>query len=133
MNQPNTSVNIIIAGLGGQGVLKASDIVAEAAFRTGYDVKKAEVHGVLAIRRRHKRPAGALLAIRNCQRFDIQIEHSAVTRIRTTVDAHLAGRKPDKSIVAPESLIRRRNRKPLRSSNRSRPIGPRGSGCGLAP
>ncbi len=38
--------NIVIAGLGGQGVLKASDIVADAAFRTGVDVKKAEVHGM---------------------------------------------------------------------------------------
>ena len=39
-------VNVVIAGLGGQGVLKASDILAEAAFRTGQDVKKAEVHGM---------------------------------------------------------------------------------------
>ncbi len=46
MNQPDSVVSIIIAGLGGQGVLKASDIVAEAAFRAGYDVKKAEVHGM---------------------------------------------------------------------------------------
>ncbi len=38
--------NIVIAGLGGQGVLKASDIVAEAAFRAGLDVKKSEVHGM---------------------------------------------------------------------------------------
>ena len=38
--------NIIIAGLGGQGVLKASDIVAEVAFRAGLDVKKSEVHGM---------------------------------------------------------------------------------------
>ncbi len=38
--------NIAIAGLGGQGVIKASDIVADAAFRAGYDVKKAEVHGM---------------------------------------------------------------------------------------
>jgi indolepyruvate ferredoxin oxidoreductase, beta subunit len=38
--------NIVIAGLGGQGVLKASDILADAAFRAGYDVKKAEVHGM---------------------------------------------------------------------------------------
>ena len=36
----------MIAGLGGQGVLKASDIVAEAAFRAGLDVKKSEVHGM---------------------------------------------------------------------------------------
>jgi indolepyruvate ferredoxin oxidoreductase, beta subunit len=38
--------NIVIAGLGGQGVLKASDILAEAAFRAGYDVKKSELHGM---------------------------------------------------------------------------------------
>src|SRR5512140_502515 len=38
--------NVIIAGLGGQGVLKASDILAEAVFQAGYDVKKSEVHGM---------------------------------------------------------------------------------------
>ncbi len=38
--------NIVIAGLGGQGVLKASDILAEAAFLAGLDVKKAEIHGM---------------------------------------------------------------------------------------
>lgn len=38
--------NVVFAGLGGQGVLKASDILAEAAFRAGYDVKKSEVHGM---------------------------------------------------------------------------------------
>lgn len=38
--------NVVIAGLGGQGVVTASDIVADAAFRAGFDVKKAEVHGM---------------------------------------------------------------------------------------
>lgn len=38
--------NIVIAGLGGEGVLKASDIIAEVAFRAGLDVKKSEVHGM---------------------------------------------------------------------------------------
>ncbi len=38
--------NVVIAGLGGQGVLKASDILAAAVFRAGHDVKKAEVHGM---------------------------------------------------------------------------------------
>ena len=38
--------NIVIAGLGGQGVLKASDIVADVAFRAGLDVKKSELHGM---------------------------------------------------------------------------------------
>ena len=38
--------NVVFAGLGGQGVLKAADILSEAAFRAGYDLKKAEVHGM---------------------------------------------------------------------------------------
>lgn len=38
--------NVVVAGLGGQGVIKASDILADAAFRTGSDVKKSEVHGM---------------------------------------------------------------------------------------
>ena len=42
----NTVTNVVFAGLGGQGVIKASDILADAVFRCGYDVKKAEVHGM---------------------------------------------------------------------------------------
>jgi indolepyruvate ferredoxin oxidoreductase beta subunit len=38
--------NVVIAGLGGQGVLKASDILSELVFRAGLDVKKSEVHGM---------------------------------------------------------------------------------------
>ncbi|MEW6234358.1 MAG: indolepyruvate oxidoreductase subunit beta [Candidatus Omnitrophota bacterium] len=38
--------NIIVAGLGGQGVLKASDIISEAVFLAGFDIKKSEVHGM---------------------------------------------------------------------------------------
>jgi len=41
-----TVTNVVIAGLGGQGVLKASDVLAEAVFRAGFDVKKSEVHGM---------------------------------------------------------------------------------------
>lgn len=39
-------INIKIAGLGGMGVLSASYVLAEAVFLAGYDVKKAEVHGM---------------------------------------------------------------------------------------
>jgi indolepyruvate ferredoxin oxidoreductase, beta subunit len=38
--------NVVIAGLGGQGVLKASDIIADVAFQAGLDVKKSEIHGM---------------------------------------------------------------------------------------
>ncbi|BDG09518.1 2-oxoacid:acceptor oxidoreductase family protein [Anaeromyxobacter paludicola] len=41
-----TVTNVIVAGLGGQGVIKASDILADVALRAGLDVKKAEVHGM---------------------------------------------------------------------------------------
>ena len=45
--QSDTSVtNVVIAGLGGQGVLKASAILADAVFRAGMDVKKSELHGM---------------------------------------------------------------------------------------
>jgi indolepyruvate ferredoxin oxidoreductase beta subunit len=43
---PSRVVNVIVAGLGGQGAIKASDILADVAFRAGKDVKKAEVHGM---------------------------------------------------------------------------------------
>jgi indolepyruvate ferredoxin oxidoreductase, beta subunit len=42
----NKVTNITVAGLGGQGVIKASDILADVAFRAGLDVKKAEIHGM---------------------------------------------------------------------------------------
>lgn len=40
------SLNILIVGVGGQGVLLASEIISEAAMKSGYDVKKSEVHGM---------------------------------------------------------------------------------------
>lgn len=46
MSNKTDVTNIVIAGLGGQGVLKASDMVADVAFRAGLDVKKSEIHGM---------------------------------------------------------------------------------------
>ncbi len=40
------TINVRFAGLGGTGVIKASDVFADVAFRTGHEVKKAEVHGM---------------------------------------------------------------------------------------
>ncbi len=42
----NQTTNIVIAGLGGQGIITASDILAEAALLAGFDVKKSELHGM---------------------------------------------------------------------------------------
>ena len=38
--------NVLFAGIGGQGIIKASDMLTEAAFRMGFDVKKSELHGM---------------------------------------------------------------------------------------
>ena len=39
-------LNILIAGVGGQGVVLASDIVGEAALAAGYDIKKTDTLGM---------------------------------------------------------------------------------------
>jgi indolepyruvate ferredoxin oxidoreductase beta subunit len=43
---PDQVTNIVVAGLGGQGVLTASDILAAAILRAGFDVKKSEIKGM---------------------------------------------------------------------------------------
>jgi len=43
----STSItNILLAGVGGQGILLASEILAEACMLAGFDVKKSEIHGM---------------------------------------------------------------------------------------
>lgn len=39
-------LNFLLVGVGGQGTILASDILAEAGIQFGYDVKKAEIHGM---------------------------------------------------------------------------------------
>ena len=38
--------NFLLAGVGGQGTILASNVLAEVALATGFDVKKSEVHGM---------------------------------------------------------------------------------------
>lgn len=40
------TTNVLICGVGGQGVLLASEVLSEAAMLAGFDVKKSEVHGM---------------------------------------------------------------------------------------
>jgi indolepyruvate ferredoxin oxidoreductase, beta subunit len=42
----NNTCNILFCGIGGQGILKASEICGWAAIFEGYHVKKSEVHGM---------------------------------------------------------------------------------------
>lgn len=38
--------NIFLAGVGGQGIILASEVLCDAFLLAGYDVKKSEVHGM---------------------------------------------------------------------------------------
>ncbi len=38
--------NVLFVGIGGQGIIRASDMLTQAAFRQGLDVKKSELHGM---------------------------------------------------------------------------------------
>ncbi|HOO55747.1 MAG TPA: indolepyruvate oxidoreductase subunit beta [bacterium] len=40
------NINILIVGVGGQGIILASRIIAQAFVDAGYDVKQSEVHGM---------------------------------------------------------------------------------------
>ncbi|HDI45971.1 MAG TPA: pyruvate ferredoxin oxidoreductase [Candidatus Omnitrophica bacterium] len=40
------NINILFVGIGGQGILKASEIAGLAGMFAGYKVKKSEVHGM---------------------------------------------------------------------------------------
>ena len=42
----STITNILLVGVGGQGILLASEILAETFMQAGYDVKKSEIHGM---------------------------------------------------------------------------------------
>jgi indolepyruvate ferredoxin oxidoreductase, beta subunit len=48
MNQTTSrpTLNILLCGVGGQGTLLASNLLAECGMNCGYDVKKSEVHGM---------------------------------------------------------------------------------------
>ncbi|MBN2171286.1 MAG: indolepyruvate oxidoreductase subunit beta [Candidatus Krumholzibacteriota bacterium] len=40
------TTNVLLVGVGGQGVLLASDILSQVAMEAGHDAKKSEVHGM---------------------------------------------------------------------------------------
>ncbi len=40
------TVNILLCGVGGQGILLASEVLSAACMKAGFDVKQSEVHGM---------------------------------------------------------------------------------------
>lgn len=46
VRRPEGGGNVFLAGVGGQGILLASEVLCEALLDGGFDVKKSEVHGM---------------------------------------------------------------------------------------
>jgi len=46
MSENNRVYNVLIVGVGGQGIILASDVLGRVAAAHGYDVKKNEIHGM---------------------------------------------------------------------------------------
>lgn len=46
LQAPLVSGNLVVAGVGGQGVILASNLISQVLLDAGYDVKKSEVHGM---------------------------------------------------------------------------------------
>ena len=42
----NRGGNILFSGVGGQGILLASELTAQAVLAAGFDAKKSEVHSI---------------------------------------------------------------------------------------
>jgi len=42
----NKNFNIILTGVGGQGIITLLDVIDEAAFIQGYDIRSSELHGL---------------------------------------------------------------------------------------
>jgi indolepyruvate ferredoxin oxidoreductase beta subunit len=42
----NETTNVIVAGVGGQGVILASELLAMAAVNVGHEAKQTEIHGI---------------------------------------------------------------------------------------
>src|SRR5512134_2275305 len=46
MSNHGKTKNVFLSGVGGQGTILASNILGQVLLNAGYDVKKAEVHGM---------------------------------------------------------------------------------------
>ncbi len=42
----NKTISVLLVGVGGQGIVLASDVLCAAAMHAGFDVKKSEIHGM---------------------------------------------------------------------------------------
>ena len=96
-------INIIFAGLGGQGVLKGTDILGEVLFEKGFDVKKSEVHGM------SQRGGSVSSEVRYGEKvFSPMIPHGEADYLvvldETQVDVNISKLKKDGILITPKDV-----------------------------
>jgi indolepyruvate ferredoxin oxidoreductase beta subunit len=89
--------NVVLAGVGGQGILLASEIVAQAAMAAGFDVKTNEVHGMA------QRGGSVIAQIRYGQEVKSPLIAKGTARVLAALEQVEALRFAD--YVAPDALV----------------------------
>ena len=82
---PPPAINVRFAGLGGTGVIRASDILADVAFRSGREVKKAEVAALGKERERAEKRQQLLAVLAGKEHEDLKSK--SVDELRAVVTA----------------------------------------------
>ncbi|MBR1966127.1 MAG: 2-oxoacid:acceptor oxidoreductase family protein [Lentisphaeria bacterium] len=95
--------NVIFAGLGGQGVLKGTDILGEVLFEKGFDVKKSEVHGM------SQRGGSVSSEVRYGEKvFSPMIPHGEADYLivldETQVEVNISKLKKDGILISPKDV-----------------------------
>ena len=95
--------NVIFAGLGGQGVLKGTDILGEVLFEKGFDVKKSEVHGM------SQRGGSVSSEVRYGEKvFSPMIPHGEADYLivldETQVEVNISKLKKDGILISPKNV-----------------------------
>jgi indolepyruvate ferredoxin oxidoreductase beta subunit len=96
--------NVLLAGVGGHGVLALSRILAEGALVAGFDVRKSEVHGM------SQRGGSVVSEVRYGDRVSSPLIRAAAVDVLLSLELlealrHLPRTKPDGSVLVNDQLI----------------------------
>ena len=98
-----TVTNVLFAGIGGQGIIRASDMLTEAAFRQNMDVKKSELHGM------SQRGGSVSSEVRYGEKvFSPMIPHGEADYLvvldETQVEVNISKLKKDGILISPKDV-----------------------------
>ena len=104
--------DVILAGVGGQGVLSVAAVIAQAAVEEGFAVRQSEVHGmaqrggaVLAHLRIADKPIASDLVPRGAADLILSMEPLESLRYASWLSPRLASGRPGALVSAAEPLV----------------------------